>query len=408
MLDDEALYFAHLPKNSGNTARDAFGRWFDAAEVFPSFREFDPAGLPAGTLPRYRYIGSHFQRSAFDRVAASRPRRWWKVVFLREPAERLESHLRYAARVPENGLHARVAGRELAALLRDPGLHDELADYQSRYLVQALSPRDRPVEEASAVLAEDVDVLGLSGCVESSLLLIAHRLRQFPVRPYDPALFGNVDPGLPPPGQGRRPLDASRRAALAAWNRLDRRLYEAGVARFGADFATLCETLGVAPIDPFSATLADLAPLRAAVQAAAVSALRASPQPVGEARILRFLQGRPLQLCGDRDGSLLLRRFWAHAQPILVQFYRGESRLGELDLLLHLPAGEPPPTVALEGRELRLREVGPEGGLIRYRADAAGAELRGRRVCELRLVAGPGQRREPGVGLAALRLGLRD
>ncbi len=406
MLDDEALYFAHLPKNSGNTARDAFSRWFDAAEMLPTFREFDPASLPAGELPRYRYIGSHFQRPAFDRVAACSPRRWWKVVFLREPAERLDSHLRFAARVPSNGLHARVAGREPAALLRDPALYDDLANYQSRFLLRALSPRKRPLGQATAVLAEEVDVLGLSSCVESSLLLIAHRLRQFPVRAYDLTNFGNIDPGQPLPGGGRQPLEDSWRAALAEWNRLDQSLYEAGVRRFTADFAELCETLGLAPIDPFSASLDVLAPLRTAVHAAAESALQGAPQPVGEARLLRFQHSQPLRLVDDRDGGLLFRQFWAYKRPILVQFDRGHAPLGEIELLLLPAEGEPPPLVVLEGRELMLREVGREGGLIRYRAEAAGVDLKDRRLCELQLVAGRGRSERPQIGLARLRIGL--
>lgn len=408
MLEDEALYFAHLPKNSGNAVRDALGRWFDAAEMLPTFRQFDPATLPAGTLSRYRYIGSHLQRQAFDTVAASAPRRWWKVAFLREPQERLDSHLRFIARVPSHGLHGRVAGKAWESVLRDPVLYKELADHQSSFVIYALSPRERPRKEAAAVLAEEADIVGLTACVEASLLMIAYRLRQLPVRPYDLASFGHVDPDKRLPGGGRQPLDPAQRDALAEWNGLDQRLYEAGVARFSADFATFCESAGQAPIDPFRATLADLAPLRAAVHDAAVAALLRAPQPVGTARLLRFRQSRPLRLLDDRDGGLLLRRFWAYKRPIVAQFHRGQAPLGEIELRLYQPDEEPPPRVTLEGRELSFRQVGPRGEVMCYRADAGGVDLQGKNICELQFEALHGRLERPAIGLVGLRIALRN
>lgn len=362
---DEGLYFAHLPKTGGVSVRSMLADWFDTAEILPSFVEDDLAGWSDEALAGYRYLGSHFTGTAFDRLAAASRRPWRIATFLREPAARTLSHLRHVQRVGDHVLQSRLRDLSPAACLADPEAVREFGDYQSRYLLRAVEGSAEPAGDAPAALARRIELVGLTEAMEASLLLFAHRLGH---RPLAALRWKNVDPDRK---SASRAPDPALLPVLREMNAGDEQLYIAGRERLLADFAALCDALGQAAVDPLVATGEQLARVRAAVARDVEARLRAAPGPRGWARLLRVIGGDAIDLAPTWEpGSGMIRRGVAPGQPLRFEFDRGAAPLAEIELTALLPhyARRWAPRLALDGAECRVTRIGAVRNVARFRA----------------------------------------
>ena len=370
LTENDAVFFAHIPKTAGRSVREAIGGWFDTSEMLPTIREIDVEVFSEEIRRACRYVGSHFTYRNFVELQRASARHWHTVTFLREPRRRTLSHLRFVQRGNDlnHPFSERLRTRSLAEAVEADDLRAEFANYQARYLVRALAPE--AVEPASAVLVlqDRVEIVGLAECIDASLLLAAYR---WAMPPLGPARVVNADPD---PGAKAHvsQLLAELSGTLEEMNKLDDELYAAGRDRFLGDFARMCDELGVTRVDPLAPQAEDasgLAPLARAVEANVTARRRVVPGPARGALVLRVRGAASLSLFPPDDArAILLRPAAFSGQPIDVLVDTGGRRISEISIVTAPPyeGARWQPQVSVDGAGCTVQFTDRDGYFLRW------------------------------------------
>jgi hypothetical protein len=366
LTEDDAVFFAHVPKTAGQSIRGVIGNWFDASEVLPTFVEVEDGRFSEKDLRSCRYVGSHFSYRNVLALRSLSPRHWHTITFLREPRRRTLSHLRFIqrGRNPTHPFSEQLRSLSIAEALEGASLRTEFANYQSRYLVHALAPEDTDPSHAPLVLQDQVELVGLAECVDASLLLAAYRWAMLPAAP-SPTLNADPDPSaIRRSGQ----LIADLSGILDEMNGLDVELYAVGRDRFLRDFTAMCDELNVTRTDPLTVDASALAPLVRAVEASVLARRRVLPGPTRHALVLRVRGAAPLAFFPPDDWTgTLLRPTLLSDEPIDVLVDTGGQQISTISILAAPPhdGAHWRPQLWVDGATCEVRLTGREGYYLR-------------------------------------------
>jgi hypothetical protein len=223
LLEDEQLFFLHIPKCAGMTFIGIMDSHFTQGEICPVHRFFKhlKEQIPKEELATYKYIRGHFP---YDLVYLL-PRKPRLITFLRHPVARTLSALEMLQDLGDRGVgvdpskNIQFKGVDLDELFNRPDLIKRIANRSTAYLSGNFGQPD--LDLAKERLAT-FDFIGITEDFDESLELFAYVFDFSPIFDYKSR---NVSPNR----AKRHQIPQSKLDMLAELNQLDVELYEYGL-----------------------------------------------------------------------------------------------------------------------------------------------------------------------------------
>jgi len=264
---ESLLYFVHIPKTAGSSLYQYLDTVFLPHQVFPADRAIWHReileGLPPEAINQFSCIRGHLYQMQLQRFWQACRRKVVPFTVLREPESQLLSEYDMVLRDENVPIHKIAAARQPSFLefLREPSFFGHVIDNPS---IANATPGDRqaahlllqfesdpfaiPRDEWFDRVVEKLEEYALVGILESFERTL--QMLSF--------IFGWTCPHRAPHRnkmRGVKPiLSAEEKAAVAALNAVDIKLYEWASARFEQQYAEMLSQLGItAEGDPISA-----------------------------------------------------------------------------------------------------------------------------------------------------------
>ena len=229
LLDDEQLFFMHIPKTAGLSLIALLDQHYVDDEICPvhegyrKFLEYSPEerGL-------FKFIRGHFPYKLVD-VLPRLPR---LITFLRDPVKRTLSAISQHKRNEEQGIsyfEEKIGHLDIDQFLNHPAFGISVPNVSVKYLNDILGRLSQEKKVMSLARAkerlETFDVIGFTEKFDESLAVLSHTFGFLPIL-YFPRI--NVDPSRSANTQiGQNVLDR-----IAEINRDEIELYEYGMKLF--------------------------------------------------------------------------------------------------------------------------------------------------------------------------------
>lgn len=225
-MSEDKLFFMHIPKTAGVSARSFLGQHFAAhriCQLLPSHREATGYARKADSLGDYDFVHGHIWNSTIEQLAPG----FRKLTFLRHPVERTYSEYRFW-RAQKTGQYAETGAAtsmNFGQFIRAHGnVQSVSSNRQARFLlVSAERPWSDYGEDEALDLAleklEGFELCGTTDLLPESLQILSARRGWCPPETLPRLNTSDAD--------GAPDIDDQTRELLLVQNKVDLALYDA-------------------------------------------------------------------------------------------------------------------------------------------------------------------------------------